>query len=504
MSRRSFLMSLASSAIPGLDPNAISRQATKITVSVTVELGAEKGQPLGTLFQLRRSQSNQIVAAVGVPQFFSHYVRNNTRMLHFHGRTADESAFTVQELGTPRTDNPRYHCFTFDGVLIDGTNRQFYDEGTQEWANLPNPWNGATFATGEQINYASRIEGKVFVVTDKGVYYDGTKILNYPGPTYKSSNGSVLYYDGLLFANRDDGTLRTYAWTPGSSVGSPINSFTLLSGHFLRAFGILNGTVYAVSGYGRFLRYDRVANAWSYVTQSESVNEFYCLYGLFDELRLGDYPNGHVWRHTGSGELVRLPNYPSPEPGAGPNVREIQSAVLYGGDEVLPLFPWGVVHRRDLATGDWYNQRLYTAPSIDTSNGPYVDSLGTMDWRQRIPSCGLYKDGAFFTGSNTPGDLTAAQHASVPNRAEYGKVWLLRRPHAASAEFDWKQGNTTFTLEISSAGIVLEQDSVVLGSVAGFAPSDFEGSDPITIQAGSGLYGPLEATLIGYNVDQQF
>lgn len=483
----------------------ISRSATKITASVTVELGAENGKPLGTLFQFRRALGpHGVAAAVGVPQFFNHYVRNNTRLLHAHARKADESAFTVTELGTPRTDNPRYHVFVLDGVLIDGTNRQYYDDATNAWVNLPNPWSGATLATGEQINYANRVAGQVFIVTDKGVYYNGAKIVNYSGPTYKPSNGTVMFYDGLLFASWDDGVLRTYAWTPGGSVGSPINSFNLIATHFLRAMAVVGGVVYAVSGYGRLLRYDRVSNSWSYVEQAESVLEFYSAMVVQGTLRLGDYPNGDQWVVNSSNALERLPNYPPEEAGAGPNAREIQAMTMYGGDQVLPLFPWGYVHRQHMATGNWFNQRLYTAPTVNTSEGPYVNEFGNGDWRQRIPCAGLYKDGTFMVGSNTPGNLQAANGGSVPNRPEYGKVWLLKRPNAFSRELDWKSGQTTFSLEVSAAALILRQDGVELGRSAGIAPSEFEGSDAIVLQVGDGIYGPFGGTIVGSLIQQEF
>jgi hypothetical protein len=444
-----------------------------------------------------------VAAAVGVPQFYNHYVRNNTRLLHIHGRKADESAFAVQELGTARSDYPRYHVFMLDGVLIDGTNRQYFDEGTSAWINLPNPWNGATFAVGEQINYAHRLLDKIFIVTDKGIYYDGTKILTYAGPTYRSSNGASLFYNGRLFTNWDDGVLRTYSWTPGGAVGSPISSFSLIATHFLRAFAVVSGVVHAVSGYGRLLQYDWAGNSWSFVTQAESVNEFYSAMIVNGSLRLGDYPNGDQWVLSG-GAIERLTNYPPEEVGAEPNVREIQAMTMYGGDQVMPLFPWGYVHRQHMATGAWSYQRLYTAPAVNVSEGPYVNEFGNGDWRQRIPCAGLYKDGAFFVGSNTSGNLQATNYGSVPNLSEYGKVWLLKRPHAFSTELDWKAGQTTFKLEISAAGILLWQDAVEIGSIAGFAPSDFEGADPITLELGDGLYGPFGGTVVGSVVEQEF
>lgn len=485
------------------DAQPISRLSSKVTISVSVNLGAENGKPLGTLFQLKRATNPDApVAALGVPQFFNHYVRNNTRMLHAHARKTD-TAFTVTELGTPRTDNPRYHVFVLDGVLIDGTNRQYYDDATNTWLNLPNPWFGNTLAAGEQVNYANRVNGQVFIVTDKGVHFNGAKIINYAGPTYKPSNGTVLFYDGLLFASWDDGVIRTYAWTPGAAVGAPINSFNLIATHFLRAMAVVGGVVYAVSGYGRLIRYDRVSNAWSYVTQSESVLEFYCAMVVNGTLRLGDYPNGDQWI-LNSGTLERFPNYPPEEAGAGPNVREIQAMTMYGGDQVLPLFPWGYVHKLSASTGAWSYQRLYTAPAVNTSEGPYVNEFGNGDWRQRIPCAGLYKDGAFMVGSNTPGNLQAANFGSVSNLPEYGRVWLLKRPHAFSRELDWKSGTTVFKLEISSAGLVLSQDDVVLGTGAGISPSEFEGTDPITIQVGEGIYGPFGGNIIGSLIQQEF
>lgn len=488
----------------GARGNSVSRASAKIVLSATVNLGADDGKPLGTLFQIRGADPSDVIGALGVPQFYNHYVRNNPRMLHsFAKKKGDQSDFVVTELGAVRSDNPRYRVFVLDSVLIDGTNRQYYDESSNTWVNLPTTWNGTTFAAGEQINYAHRIGNGVFISTDRGAYYAGQKILSHSGTTYKSSNGSLLYHDGLLFASWDDGFIRTYAWTPGQAVGAPVNTFALIPTHFLRAFGLLNGNVYAVSGYGRVLRYHRAANNWSYVTQTENVSEFYCLMKWFNELRLGDYPNGDQWRVLP--EIAsREPNFPPEEAGAGIKSREIQAMTLYGGDMVVTLFPWGVVHRRDSVNGVWRIQRLYTAPTIDDSDGPYVNALGgNSDWRQRLPCAGIWKDGAFVSASNTPGDLLAPNYSSIPNRSEYGKVWKLKRPHAVSGELDWKAGQTTFSMEISAAGIVTKQDGVTISTVAGFGPPQLEGSDPLTVNFGSGIYGQFSGTIISTNIVQE-
>lgn len=507
MTRRTFLASVVSIAA-GADAsaNSISRSAAKITVSATVDLGAENGKNLGTIFQLRRGASNGIVAAVGVPQFFNHYTRSNPRMLHAHVRAASKAStgFTVRELGTPRTDTTRTSSFVLDGTLVDGINRQYFDEVSGDWIALPSPWHGATFLAGEKIGYASRVAGKVLISTDRGVFYDGVRIISRDGTAYHAGSGSVLYYDGRLFTNWDDGVLRTYAWTPGGAVGAPINSFNLISGHFLRAFGILGGRVYAVSGYGRVLHYDRAANNWAYVAQPESVNEFYSLMSVFNELRVGDYPNGDQWRLSSPSSLSRMSNWPPEEAGASSTYREVQSMCLYGGDEIAPTWPWGVVHRGRIETGTWSNHRLYSQPPVSGIEAPYLDVYGNNYWGQRLSCVGLYRAGVFLTASNKNANLLDPGQDTVPNKADYGKVWLLTRPHAFSAELDWKPGETTFSLEISAAGVILKQDGVTLGSVAGVAPSDFEGSDPITVDVGSGLYGSLEATLIGSHIDQQF
>jgi hypothetical protein len=504
MTRRSFLVSLAAAAMPGgISPvESVSRSASKVIITATVNLGPDNGSPLGTLFQLRRTNSWEIVGALGVPQFYNHYVRNNPRLLHGHGRRAEQGVFAVETLGTPRNDNPRYHVFVLDGVLIDGTNREFFDEGTGEWVPLSNPWVGTTFAAGEQINFAHWIDAGLYVSTDKGIYYDGTKILNYSGPSYKSSNGTTIYHDGLLYASWDDGVVRVYDWSPGEAVGAPINSYTLISGHFLRAFGILNNTVYAMTSRGTFARYNRVGNNWTQIGAPENTDEFYCLMQYFNEIRIGDYPGGDQWRFQQPSTLQNLAPYPPDEVGVGTFGREIQAMTMYGGDMVVPLFPWGVVHRRHISTGNWYYQRLYGAPAFDTSQGPYTVAFGHGDWRQRIPCAALWQDSCILVGSNTPGNLLAPNYASVPNSAEYGTVWKLTRPHAVSAELTWKSVPTTFALEISAAeGVVIKQDGVTLGSVAGFAPSQFEGSDAISVEFGSGIYGMFSGSVISTSIE---
>lgn len=505
MRSRSLLASLASTAMPGVDLDSVSRLASKVTVSVTVNLGADSGQPLGTLFQLRRASSTEVVAALGVPQFYNHYVRSNPRMLHAHGRRSEQADFSVQALGSSHGSNPRYHVFVLDDVLIDGTNREYFDEVTEEWVALPNPWNGATFAAGEQINFAHRIGSAVFISTDKGLFYDGVRIITSGAGSYKTSSGAALYHDGLLFTNWDTNVISVYSWTPGGAVGSAIGTYSMISGHFVRAFGVLAGTVYAMSSRGTFLRYNTGANTWMVIGLPENIEEFYCLMQVFDEIRIGDYPNGDQWRFSPPSTLTHLVGSPPEEAGAGSQLREIQAMTFYGGELVCPLFPWGVVHRQHMSTGNWYYQRLYTAPAIDTSDGPYVAAFSNGDWRQRIPCAGLWRESVILAGANKAGDLTVANAGSVTNLEEYGTVWKLTRPHAVSAELDWAAGETTFSLEISAAGgIVMKQDGVTLASVAGFAPSQFEGDDAISVDFGNGLYGAFTGEIVGSSTSQEF
>lgn len=501
MSRRSFMVGLASTFIP-TQALAISRSATSAVIDVTVDLGADNGVPLGTILQLRNGSTNQIVGSIGVPQFYNHYVRNNPRLAHAHIRTADQSEFVATEIGTPLNDKPRYHVFVLDGELIDGTNRQVFNETSGAWDDLPDPWHGVTFSSGEQINYAHRLAGGVFISTDAGVYFGGSKIIAHSGQSYASSLGTVLYRDGYIFAEWSDGVLKTYEWNPGGGAPVLVDSHALPASNFLRAFGCAGEHVYAIIGYGKVLRFN--GTSWVFVTQTETVNEFYCCMNVFDDLIIGDYQNGNQWKLTAPDSLSRLTGVPPVESGASTSGREIQSMTMFGGDEIATLFPWGSVYRRHIASDTWYHQRVYSAPAIDGSGGPYTTTLGHGDWRQRLPTTGLWKNGIFVGASNTPGNLLAQDYALVSNRLEYGKVWHLVRPNAFSSEIGWKAGQTVFRLEISESALVLKQDGVTLGSTTGAKISDLEGSAPITIETGSGLYGPFAGTIVGVNVSESF
>lgn len=319
--------------------NSIPRDAAKITVSVTVDLGLERGKPIGTIFQLVQDQPWKIPMALGSSQSFNHYNRSNPRVLHGYARRSEDEAFVVTQLGT--ATKIRYRVFTIDNVLIDGKNREYFDTITGEWAPLPNPWYGATFLAGEQINYAHWLGAAVFISTDQGIFYNGVRIVSSPTPSYGSGAGCHLFYNGKLFTHWPGQPVKVYNWQPGDPpVGSPATTFDPGAAHFLRAYGMDEVAVYFISAIGGVFRFDMATSAVTTISPSTPM-EFYCLQSFMDnQFRLGHYPSGDQWLFVPGQSFEQLPNYPPEEAGASTSAaRETQALLLYGGDVICPTWP---------------------------------------------------------------------------------------------------------------------------------------------------------------------
>jgi hypothetical protein len=473
------------------------RGAASLRLAATVTLGADRGQPLGTVLQLRRG--GEPVIGLGFPQVMNHFTRANPRMLAGFARSDAPLTHTATVLGS--ATKVRYRTAVFDGDLTDLSNLERFDEASGEWLPLPADWAGLSLRPGEHLYSIQRIGPAVLAVSTERVICDGATIYEMNTLPW---GACAFWHDGWLHVCCPFyGEIRSFVWSPGSGpVGVPALTYAL-GPHYGRAFGVLGGKVLMATHAGGLHRFDGVA--WDAV-QWSFPGEFYALAQVGETLRLGDYGTGDQWLYDPAlaPVLQKLGGNPPAEPGAQKaSGREIQSFALHGGALYHGVYPWGAVHWRDLLNWTWGHQRLVSGPPIDAALGAFTADLtaqgvdpgvfpGISRWCQRITALTAWRGGIVASCTNMPGDLilpTSAQTAMLGGlHGEYGRTMLLEGPCAAAGEIAWADAPTELAIEIEAGRLTLRQDGAPIAEVPGLAPADLAAGD-LTLEVGRGQFG---------------
>lgn len=476
--------------------SASLRSGAALRLAVTVKLGADRAQPLGTLAQLRKP-SGEVVAGLGFPQVMNHFARTNPRLLS--GFVRADAAVSHQSIVLGSATKVRYRLGVFDGELIDLANRERFDPDCGEWLPLQTGFAGLDLAAGEGLYSLQRVGCHVFAVTTQRVLCDGVTIYSHGAPGW----GACAYYrDGWLHVCCPGyGEIRSFAWQPGQPpVGAPALTYTL-GPHYGRALAVLGGQTFMITHAGGLHRFD--GSAWS--TLQWSFNgEFYCLAQVGETLRLGDYGTGDQWLYdpAASPAFAKLADNPPAEAGSiKSNGREVQSFALHGGMLYHGVYPWGHVHWRDLLRWSWGYRRLFSGPPVSgdfapfhaelTARGVPNDFPGRSRWGQRVTSLVPWRGGVAAAVANIEGslDVPAGQGDLVNGLvAEYGRVHLIEGPPACSAEISWTDQPTELALEASATGTCLLQDGQPLASGPGLSPGLIAAGD-LSLDVGRGLFG---------------
>lgn len=473
------------------------RSSQQVRLSATVDLGVDRGHPLGTIAVLRRI-SGEAVVGLGFPQVMNHFCRTNHRQLGGFARSSAALAPISSVLGT--AIKPRYRTAVLDGELIDLTNCERFNTEAAEWEALPLGWAGVTLRSGEKFYSVQRIGAAIFAVTTQRVVCDGATIYELNTPAW---GGCAFWHDGWLHVccpgYRE---IRTFSWRPGDGpVGSP-STIHVIGPHYGRAFAVLGSAVIMATHAGGLHRFS--GGSWSAV-QWSFPGEFYAIAQIGETLRIGDYGSGVQWLYdpTQTPALQKMTDNPATEPGAHSEGREVQSFAIAGGALFHGLYPWGVVHWRDLLNWTWGQRRMNTAPAVTSMFCPFQAELaalgvdanvfpGLSRWGQRITALTPWRDGIVVSCTNMPGDLVVppGQAGLMANGVleQYGRTHFLRLPHACAGEIAWKAEPTVLELEIAESGVMLRQDGSVIATGSGLAPSALASGD-IVLDVGRGIYG---------------
>jgi len=498
------------STVVAQTPSALRGDST-LTVTATVDLGADYGQNFGSLFEIKDS-TGRVIAGAGFPAVYNTRFRMDRQTLQFFARPPDQGDdFTLKTIPRP-DDNCGLYMFDFAGRLYainesaGGPYRE-WDADTASWRSAT----GIVAGLSSHNDGVVRVGSSVLRYADGSVTFNGRTIL----PAAAVGNYLHFYYaNGRLFfyhthRSETDGFTRICAcrWTPDSPNPIDIDQADAIViepvGATTWAFGHLGDQVITVSNHGGVFVHD--GRSWR-VLRERVPNVSYQVYSVltyYDRLLLGQYPTGEVFEFDGS-RLTRREGFPPKLPTVSASARECQTLALYRGELYAGVWPWGEVWRYERDADRWHSLgRLFTHPEpSDRTVHPYEDDsvrhgLVANQWGQRVTSAVTIGNSMMFSTSaksNMLWDPKFADFLSDSDRKEYGAVLQLDVPGSLSAPIAWKSGPTEFQFVIHADRLSIVQDGSEIGSAA-VGPAFLDALQPASIAWGEGIFGALDGTL---------
>ena len=479
-----------------------------IRFTVTLDRGRDLGRNYGSLFEARSSDGTVTLGA-GFQGVCNTNLRLDRHTVQFFARPASgDRAFNTERL--PRAgDAAGVYLVDVGDALVsarDGLRR--WDEAATGWQDLSD-WGGLAERVGP---------GRLRFVGSR-VEYDGRTVLE---PPERGAYGRHYYAQGFLcfyHIDRGSGGYRPYEndesgfsklvacpWDPGS--GEPANmaravTLTLpVVGETTFAWGQRGTEVVTCSNIGGLYLFD--GKAWRMVRDPELGRSYqvYTMLHLYDRFFMGQYPTGELFELRGD-EHVHVPGWPPRMEGVTGSAREAQTAVIYGGELYVGVWPWGEIWRYSPDAKRWsFVQRMFPHPAItDRITHPYEKECAELggvanQWGQRVTSLVPVRDTLVVgTSAKWPCDWKP-EFAFVGDGKwkDYGAIYRLRTPGNLSVPLAWTDGKTTLTCDVTTAGLRVSQDGKVLGTATLDGPLGAltrSVSKLVDVTWGDGVFGPF-------------
>jgi uncharacterized lipoprotein YddW (UPF0748 family) len=487
------------------DKPALGKSAPILNLSVEVDLGADRGQNFGSLFEVY-DQAGKVVAGAGFLGAYNTQPRSDRGRLHFFIKQANPK-FEVHTL--PRVNQQTgIYLSQFDDKLLART-RNGRDANFYAWDAKTKQWQVDKNTTAYEVSVA----GKPLHVATQQVIYAGKSILDlkdrgeFISESYYAAGHLILH---LYSQPQQTETNRLIAvpWSAYSTDRSidlvrakvlPLRS----EREFVYAFGQLGDKVLAATNTGGVYVFG--GGQWAALVEPDLGVSYqvYAMINYYDRLLLGQYPTGELFEYDGQ-ELKHLVDWPPVMPGVRKRAREAQTLAIYGGDLYVGVWPWGEVWRYDHNLADWwFAQRMFSepSPSADITH-PYDNETKAVNrvanvWGQRVTGLVPFGDSLFVSTSSKTGFEYDPKYEFLGDGKwkEYGKIHQLRLPGQLSAAVDWKEGPTTFEFTVADNTMSIRQDGRVLGSVRINGETSLA-AKPSRIAWGRGVYGNLQGTIV--------
>lgn len=484
-----------------------------VHVTADVEFGADIGQGLGTLFEARTADG-QFVVGAGFSDVYGTRCRSDRHLLQFYVRRADgQRELTLERRPRPWDTHAGTYMYGVSGRVFAVADLS--QTTVREWDAATESWRGSPMVAAMRM----AVGDGILATGDSRVSYNDELILDAPArgsyERFYYANGFLCFYyidrgagGGYReYASDEDGFSRLYAcpWRPGDGPVDLTRAVWVTLpyvGETTFAWGTFGGRVLTGSNLGGFYVFD--GDAWS-VLREPALNvsfQIYTMVALHDRLLLGQYPSGVLWQFDGE-NLTQLDGWPPIMPGASPSARECQTAIVWGGELFVGVWPWAELWRYTPETDAWsFAGRMLTHPEVAPDPvHPYENecrerNLVLNQWGQRLTS--LVPSGSTLLASTSakwPIDLKEPPDFMTPEElAEYGSVMAIRTPGCISAPINWTDGATSFEFTIAADRMTISQDGRPLAS----APLDAEMATALAatgglgeVRSGAGVYGPF-------------
>ena len=456
---------------------ATAAEPTKFTVSA--DRGVDLGQNFGTLFQAV-SADGKLVLGAGFQNVYNTRYRGDRHAVQFYIRPTD-GVRTFQTEALPR---PNSLCGTYmygrDGKLISTYG------GVRSWNAKAGRWDEETELGG--TSETMRVGNGLLEFGESWVKFDGQLIL--PAPERGSyqlffyANGHLCFYhvnrgDGpyRAYENDEDGFSKLYAcpWQPGGGAidlaQATVRTLPYV-GETTFAWGQLGKQVVTGSNLGGF--YVFTDGHWTMLLEPRlGVSyQLYSTMAFHDRLLMGQYPTGRIFEYDGT-KITDLKDWPPKLQGVSGSSREAQTTIIYGGDVLVGVWPWGELWRYNSDSTRWaFMQRMFDHPApTDTVTHPYdIENLGNAIgnlWGQRVTSLVTNGSDLFVsTSAKHPCEWDAQLYPFLaPDKWQsYGRVYRITMPGHLGAPTRWTGNATTFEFLIGDRDISISQDGQVLAA----------------------------------------
>jgi len=482
-----------------------------VTFRVDIELGADRGQSPGALFEAL-DRDGRLIAGAGFHDVYNTHFRTNHRTLQFYVRPAGVSP----EPEVTRLPHPDLGT----GVYLFDVDQRLYawtsigENSVRRWDAAAETWRRelpVEVASVRAGDGATRVGAGLLTFSENEARYDGALILRAPSVgtrhNFYYANGYLCYFHRLAAESGAFTHVCACPWSPGVGEIDAERAIVLDTKYDHEAtfaWGQWEDQVLTVSNSGGV--YVLEDNAWRVVREPDR-NVSYQVYSMLrwrDGLLLAQYPTGHVFEYRGQSP-VEIPDWPPRLAEVSPSARECQTLAVYGGDLYAGVWPWAELWRLDgsltAADAAWQSLgRMLTHP--ETTNAtvhPYeADALRSglvlNHWGQRLCSMVPLGDSLYVATSSKGTAEWKEEYGFLTNeqRREYGAVLRLRVPGNLAVPIHWRDGSTRLEFVVGAGSIRIVQDGNEI------ATTTFDGAislDDIHVTWGNGMHGPLRGTL---------
>lgn len=488
------------------------------SISLRFEPGPDLGQSVGTLFEIKSSETDVILGA-GFDDAHSTYMRDNNRQLIFYFKSPTPESITapqgeialtvVKPIGKPFDAENNAARLQVDGdtlVAVGNYGRRapyLTPDGNGGWKPIEAEW----AAQADTYGGVQFVNNGRLIFENERITYNGEAI-------YTSTLGAGRYYyvnGQMVICHVKPDMLYVAPWKPGETIAlENAKSFPIVGSVF--TLGNYDGEILITTNVGEFYSYREGELTTHRKTDGKSW-QGYSMTRFYDKVLIGQYPTGSLFQYDKEGLKPFEPAIPVPD-GVSANAREAQTLAIYGGYLYVGVWPWGELWRFDHEAKTWtLVTRVFTQPEFSIEDQePYARAMKDKPpaynaWGQRIVSLTNFKDSLYIATMNKGGTPWIPEvQAVIPEAAvaEYGRVHQLTARGQVAVPFIWKQ-QTELTFTFADGQLTVLQDGVEVGSAQIYSSYTFATMNQLNLTLADGIYGPCtgNVSLKSYSVQER-